>query len=150
MAMNDQQPPWGRKNKPQTPEEMVAQLIRKLQEFFSEDKSQGQGPAGEQPSRKPTNPFAGLTKLFILAGVVLLLQGVYASVFKINPGEVGVILRLGKYNKTTQSGLHFKLPFIDTLYKVDVEKSGSRSSASAPASPARPVPSTGATMNPKR
>jgi len=123
MAMNDQQPPWGKRNKPQTPEEMVAQIIKKLQDFFSEDKSKGpSGPSDEQPVRKPGNPFAGLTKILVLAGIVLLLQGVYSSVFKIAPGEVGVILRLGKFAKSTQSGLHFKLPYIDTLYKVDVEK----------------------------
>lgn len=122
MSMNDQQPPWGRRNKPQTPEEMVAQLIKKLQDFFSEEKQQGSGNGPEPPARKVGNPFAGLSKLFILAGVVILLQGVYSSVFKINPGEVGVILRLGKYAKTTQSGLHFKIPYIDKLYKVDVER----------------------------
>jgi len=122
MAMNDQQPPWGKKNKPQTPEEMVAQLIRKLQEFFSEGKPQGSGPGEQPPPKKAMNPFAGITKILIIAGIVLLLQGVYSSVFKISPGEVGVILRLGKYAKTTQSGLHFKIPYIDTLYKVDVEK----------------------------
>jgi len=122
MSMHDQQPPWGRRNKPQTPEEMVAQLIKKLQEFFSDEKQQGQGPEGEPPSRKPANPFASLTKIFLLAAVVILLQGAYSSVFKINPGEVGVILRLGKYAKSTQPGLHFKIPYIDTLYKVDVEK----------------------------
>lgn len=123
MSMHDQQPPWGRRNKPQTPEEMVAQLIRKLQEFFSEDKSQGPGDGnGEQQPRKPANPFAGLSKLLALAGILLLVQGVYSSVFKINPGEVGVILRLGKFAKTTQPGLHFKIPYVDALYKVDVEQ----------------------------
>jgi membrane protease subunit HflK len=124
MAMNDQQPPWGKRNKPQTPEEMVAQIIKKLQDFFSEDKQPkgGSGPSEGQPTPKPGNPFAGLTKILVLAGIVLLLQGVYSSVFKIAPGEVGVILRLGKFAKSTQSGLHFKLPYIDTLYKVDVEK----------------------------
>jgi len=31
-------------------------------------------------------------------------------------------LRLGKYIRTDQSGLHFKIPYIDTLHKVDVEE----------------------------
>lgn len=121
MSMQDQQPPWGRKNKPQTPEEMVAQLIKKLQDFFSEDKKPS-GPGGEPPERKGGSPLANLSKIFAFVIIILLLQGVYSSVFKIAPGEVGVILRLGKYAKTTQSGLHFKLPYIDKLYKVDVEK----------------------------
>lgn len=123
MSMQDQQPPWGRKNRPQTPEEMVAQLIKKLQDFFSEKKNQGPPPGGgEAPPRKPANPFAGLSRVLAFVAVIIFLQGVYSSVFKIAPGEVGVILRLGKYARTTQSGLHFKIPYIDHLYKVDVEK----------------------------
>jgi membrane protease subunit HflK len=126
MSNQDQQPPWGRKNKPQTPEEMVAQIIKKLQDFFSEDKNQGpgQGPTGggESPERKPVNPFSSVGKIFALILVVILLQGVYSSVYKIAPSEVGVILRLGEYTRTTQAGLHFKIPFIEQLYKVNVEK----------------------------
>jgi len=53
--------------------------------------------------------------------IIIVLQGVYSSIFKINPSEVGVILRLGAYSRTTPSGLHFKIPYIDHLYKVDVE-----------------------------
>jgi len=44
MSNGDQQPPWGRKNKPQTPEEMVAQLINKLQDFFSDKKKPAPPP----------------------------------------------------------------------------------------------------------
>ncbi len=53
--------------------------------------------------------------------IVVVLQGVYSSFFKIAPSEVGVILRLGQYSRTTPSGLHFKIPYVDKLYKVDVE-----------------------------
>jgi membrane protease subunit HflK len=122
MSMQDQQPPWGRKNKPQTPEEMVAQLIKKLQDFFSEDKNQGPGQGGPPSDQKPTNPLASLTKILAFVIVIVLLQGVYSSVYKIQPSEVGVILRLGKYSRTTQSGLHFKIPYIEKLFKVNVEK----------------------------
>ena len=125
MSNQDQQPPWGRKKKPQTPEEMVAQIIKKLQDFFSEDKRQGTGPTppGEAP-REPrhVNPFASIGKILALILVIVLLQGVYSSVYKIAPSEVGVILRLGKYSRTTQAGLHFKIPYLERLYKVDVEK----------------------------
>ncbi|MFV0437208.1 MAG: FtsH protease activity modulator HflK [Desulfopila sp.] len=122
MSINDQQPPWGKRNKPQTPEEMVAQLIKKLQDFFSEGKPKPTGPGEQPPAQKGSGPASGIGKILILAAIVLLLQGAYSSVFKINPGEVGVILRLGKFTKTTQPGLHFKIPYIDALYKVDVEQ----------------------------
>jgi len=65
---------------------------------------------------------AGISKLLTFILAILILQAVYASFYKISPGEVGVVLRLGQYSQTTQSGLHFKIPLIDTLYKVDVEE----------------------------
>ena len=122
MSNQDQQPPWGKKNKPQTPEEMVAQLINKLQDFFSEKKPGDPPPGGQEPPKPPASPFAATGKVLAVLVLLLVVQGVYSSFFKIAPSEVGVILRLGKYSRTTSSGLHFKIPYIDRLYKVDVEK----------------------------
>ena len=124
MSNQDQQPPWGKKKKPQTPEEMVAQIIKKLQDFFSENKPKGgpTPPTGEEPKKGASNPFSSFGKILGLILIVILLQGVYSSVYKIAPSEVGVILRLGKYARTTQAGLHFKIPYLEKLYKVDVEK----------------------------
>ncbi len=121
MSNQDQQPPWGKKRKPQTPEEVVAQLISKLQDFFSDDKKPPPPGDGQEPSTPQGSPFSGIGKVLALILVFLVLQGVYSSFFKITPSEVGVILRLGKYSRTTPSGLHFKIPYIDHLYKVDVE-----------------------------
>lgn len=120
MANQDQQPPWGKK-KPQTPEEMVAQLINKLQDFFSDNKKSPPSGNGREPSPGPSSPFASIGKLLAIGLLIIVLQGVYASFFKITPSEVGVILRLGEYSRTTPPGLHFKIPYIDKLYKVDVE-----------------------------
>jgi len=122
MSNGDQQPPWGRKNKPQTPEEMVAHLINKLQDFFSDKKKSAPPQDGQGPATPPSSPFAGIAKILAVLLVILIVQGVYSSFFKIAPSEVGVILRLGEYSRTTHPGLHFKIPFLDHLYKVDVEK----------------------------
>lgn len=122
MSNQDQQPPWGQKKKPQTPEEMVAALIKKLQNFFSEGKRPGSGTEGGGQPATPTNPFSMFGKILPIILIVILLQAAYASVYKIAPSEVGVILRLGEYSRTTQPGLHFKLPFIDHLNKVNVKK----------------------------
>jgi membrane protease subunit HflK len=122
MSNEDQQPPWGRKNKPQTPEEIVAALINKLQDFFSNKKKPAPPQDGQGPATPPTSPFASIAKILAVLLVIMVVQGVYSSFFKIAPSEVGVILRLGEYSRTTSSGLHFKIPFIDHLYKVDVEK----------------------------
>ena len=120
MANQDQQPPWGRKNRPQTPEEIVAQLLKKVQDFFNENKKPAKS-GGDEPPREPTSPLANIGKIVSAILLLLVFQGLYQSFYKIAPGEVGVILRLGKYSQTTQSGLHFKIPYIDRLYKVDVE-----------------------------
>ncbi|MCF8055387.1 MAG: FtsH protease activity modulator HflK [Desulfocapsa sp.] len=121
MPNQDQQPPWGQKKKPQTPEEMVAQLIKKIQDYFSSPSKQE--PGRETPkSSSPPNPFASIGKILAIVLFVLVLQGIYSSFYKISPGEVGVVLRLGKYNRTSDPGLHFKFPYIDDLYMVDVEE----------------------------
>ncbi|MCK5521289.1 MAG: FtsH protease activity modulator HflK [Candidatus Marinimicrobia bacterium] len=55
--------------------------------------------------------------IVIIAGLLL------TSWFTIGPEEVGVILRFGKYNRTVNSGLHFKVPFgVEDMYKVPVER----------------------------
>jgi modulator of FtsH protease HflK len=119
MSNQEQQPPWGQKKKPQTPEEWVAFFIKKLQDYFNE-KKQNSGSTSQEKSSQPLNPMAGISKLVTFILVIMVLQGIYASFYKISPGEVGVILRLGKYSQTTQPGLRFKIPVIDTLHKVDM------------------------------
>ena len=46
---------------------------------------------------------------------------VYSSVYTVDANENAVILRLGKYHSTTNPGLQFKLPLIDSVYKVKVD-----------------------------
>jgi len=57
-----------------------------------------------------------------LAAVVILFL-LFSSIYQISPEEMGVILRFGKFVRTTEPGLHFKLPFgIETLTKVPVQR----------------------------
>ncbi len=58
-----------------------------------------------------------IVALVVLAGLLLL-----SSVYTVQPEEVGVILRLGKYAGTTEPGLRFKIPLIDRLTKVPVRR----------------------------
>lgn len=120
MSNQDQQPPWGKK-KPQKPEDLLAQLIDWLQDFFSNEKQSGS--INTPPSENsPQSPFAAVSRMLSVALVFVVLYGVYASFYKIEPGKVGVVLRLGEYYSTTQPGLHFKIPYVDQLTKVDVER----------------------------
>ncbi len=58
------------------------------------------------------------TAIAIIVGVIAL----FGIFFQIGPEEVGVITQLGKYSRTVESGLNLKLPFIETVYKVPVER----------------------------
>jgi membrane protease subunit HflK len=44
------------------------------------------------------------------------------SLFQIEPEEVGVITRFGKYIRTVEPGLNVKIPLLERLYKVPVER----------------------------
>ena len=63
----------------------------------------------------------GVIKLVVVAVVVLIL--LFGSIYQISPEEVGVILRFGKFVRTADPGLHFKLPLgIEQLTKVPVQR----------------------------
>ena len=64
------------------------------------------------------SPLKNLTKYvgFFVLGLFAL-----TSVYTVDANENAVILRLGKYHSTTGPGLQFKLPFIDSVYKVKVD-----------------------------
>ena len=64
----------------------------------------------------PDNPLR-----FLRVGVVLLLAlvAVVTSVYTVSPEQIGVITRFGAFTRTTDPGLHFKLPFgIERVQKV--------------------------------
>jgi membrane protease subunit HflK len=54
---------------------------------------------------------------------LLVLAALAGSLYTIKPDEMGVILRFGKFARTTEPGLHFKLPLgIEALTKVPVQR----------------------------
>ena len=54
--------------------------------------------------------------------VVLILIVAFGAFFQIQPEELGVITRFGKYTRTVDPGLNFKIPFAERVYKVPVER----------------------------
>ncbi|WP_319549847.1 FtsH protease activity modulator HflK [Desulfogranum marinum] len=121
MPMNEQ-PPWGQKKRPSSPEDFLAALIRKIRESFTnQQKPTGQGDDEGKPPTEGPGMFAGMGKVVMIIAAVFLFQVIYSSFYTIQPGEVGVMLRFGQYSRTTDPGLHFKIPFIEQLYKVNVE-----------------------------
>lgn len=57
----------------------------------------------------------------IIIGLLLIIL-LFGSFFQIDPEEVGVITRFGKYVRTVDPGLNLKMPFLETVYKVAVER----------------------------
>ena len=67
--------------------------------------------------RPPTRVI--ITGVLILFGIIL----VTSIVFTIEPEEVGVVLRFGKFVRTSPPGLNFKLPApLERVYKVPVQR----------------------------
>ena len=120
MPYQNQEPPWGRPRKPQTPEELLAQVIQKIQNFFSEKKESGPKGNGEQQAHLGS-PVGTMGKELAIIAVGIILQGIYSSVYRINPNEVGVVLQFGQYSRTVGSGLQFAIPYVERLIKVPVE-----------------------------
>ena len=60
----------------------------------------------------------------ISTGVIALLivGGLLSTFYQIQPEEMGVVLRFGRYVRTTEPGLRAKLPLIETVIKVPVQR----------------------------
>ncbi len=121
MPMN-QQPPWGQKKKPSSPEDILAAIIQKIRDSFAgQDQQPGSEDNGGTPPSTPRSGGPGIGKVLLVILALLVFKGVYSSFYTIEPGKVGIILRFGKYARTTQPGLNFKIPYMEDLIKVDVE-----------------------------
>ncbi|MFN8047009.1 MAG: SPFH domain-containing protein [Ancrocorticia sp.] len=63
--------------------------------------------------------------VLILLGLLLLLVivAVFRAVFKVHQGYTVIVERLGRYHKTLQPGLHFLVPFFDTVrQRIDMRE----------------------------
>jgi membrane protease subunit HflK len=57
----------------------------------------------------------------IIIGIILLII-LFGAFFQIKPEELGVVTRYGKYSRTVEPGLNLKIPFVERVYKVPVER----------------------------
>jgi membrane protease subunit HflK len=87
----------------------------------------GKGPFDFDPSRVPQLPKinlpkipTGTSRLLILGFVGLVL--LWISFYQVQPDEVGIVLRFGRFTRETSSGAHFLLPFVEMVVKVPVER----------------------------
>ncbi len=54
----------------------------------------------------------------VLAAILLLTN----TAFQIKPEEVGLVLRFGQHVRITEPGLHFKIPFVEAVLRVPVQR----------------------------
>ena len=64
------------------------------------------------------SPRTIFTAIAVLVGLVVVLD----SFYQVQPEEVGVIRLFGQYKRTTPPGLRFKLPLVETVDKVPVQR----------------------------
>ena len=107
MAWQDEQSPWGKGGRTPSPEDFIAELLKKLKQTFGG--GSGNAPPGEEGGQAPSDGppkglFSGIGKLLLIILVVILVQVAYSSFYTVKPGERGVVLRFGKYSKTASPG----------------------------------------------
>lgn len=113
--MSDNQNPWdNRGKKPTELEDMIQQGLKKL---FGNKPGGPAPPAGSGSSPQP--PKKGFISIIVLAAIVGLVM--MQSFYQIGQSELGVVLKFGKYSETTEPGLHFLIPFVEKVIKVNVE-----------------------------
>ncbi len=108
--------PWGNRGGQAGPPDLD-EALRKLQAMlgglFGGRKSPGKPTAGGSGPGAPS---------FGLIVVIAALGWFAAGVYIVEPAEVGVVLRFGKYSHSTASGPHWAPYFIDRVRKVNVEE----------------------------
>jgi membrane protease subunit HflK len=68
-------------------------------------------------------PPGNFKKLAIpIGGLLLLVVLMSNTLYQVQPEEVGVVLRFGKFSRTTEPGLRMKIPIMETVQKVPVQR----------------------------
>ncbi len=116
---NNDKDPWGNNNRggnnqgPPDLDEALKQLMDKLNGMFGGKKSNSNG--GSSNSSGPGA--GGFFALILIIGLGVL---GFKSVYTIDEQERGVVLSVGKYDRTLQPGLRFVIPFIEIVTPVNV------------------------------
>ena len=95
------------------------EALRKLQDSLNGifgGKKGGAGGGGRQVGGGQGFPKG----ILLIGGLLLLIFWLTAAIFKVDEQEQAVILRLGEYNRTVGSGLHFHLPPFEKKFQRNV------------------------------
>ncbi len=111
--------PWGQKNNQQGPSDLD-KVIKDIKEKLGLSRGgRGRGDSGSDDSGGGSRPSYGM---FVIIGIVALGFWVASGFYTITQGEQGIELRLGKYLRTTEAGLHWRIPSpIDSVDIINVQ-----------------------------
>src|ERR1700690_1445086 len=77
-------------------------------------------PSMPQMPKIPRIPRGGA---LLILGVAAVLLGLVTGYYQVEPDEVAVVQRFGKFVRTTEPGPHLKVPFgVETITKVPVKR----------------------------
>ncbi|MBT8131446.1 MAG: FtsH protease activity modulator HflK [Gammaproteobacteria bacterium] len=108
--------PWGNNGQQGPPD--LDELVRKMQKRLSG--LFGGGGDGSSGGSGGSMPGSGPSLVLILVGALVGL--ILLSAYRIDAPEEGIVLRLGEYNRTSTPGLHFRIPLVETVEKVNTEQ----------------------------
>lgn len=66
-------------------------------------------------------PFRPRLVGIVLAAIVVLAV-LFSTFYQVQPEAVGVVMRFGKFVRTSEPGLHVKVPFVETVQRVPVQR----------------------------
>lgn len=55
-----------------------------------------------------------------IAIVILIIIGLFGSIYTVNEGHIGIVKRFSEAKEQVSPGLHFKVPFIDSVEEIEV------------------------------
>lgn len=58
----------------------------------------------------------------LVVSVVFAVILLFTSVFSVKTGETAIISRFGKVNRISSAGLNFKIPFVESVYKIETRE----------------------------
>ena len=91
-----------------------------FESFFEDLKKTFQKKQKKTGSKTPKRK-RSFRKLFLLLIPILVVVLAFKSFYQVQAGEKGIVMRVGKYAKTTNSGLNFLIPFVEEVVIVDTE-----------------------------
>ena len=112
---NGSKDPWGHRKNEQGPPDLD-KVLKKMRDKLN-------GWLGGNPNRPGSgeNPSSSAISVFII--IILLVGWVSSGFYIVQPAERGVVTQFGRYQQTTDQGLHWHFPYpIEDVQKIDVQQ----------------------------